>query len=64
MQQSELDGVISLDIINIHTFRASPVARRTVTSSVLAATEFLGISIPCNTIRNIRETLHAVRVRL
>ena len=66
-ERSELEKVAPLGTISRHTFRPSPLAQHTIFSlmprSGMVSTRLLGVSLPCNPIRNIRENVHAVRAR-
>ena len=62
MQQSELEKVAPLRTISRRTFRAFPLARHTMLRSGMASTGFLGVSLPCNPIRDMGETLYALHV--
>ena len=61
MQRSEMEKVAPLRTISRHTFRASPLARHTMSRSGMASTVLLGVPLPCNPIWNLGKTLYAVR---
>ena len=62
MQRSELEKLAPLGTISRDTFRASPLARHTMSRSGMASTGLLGVHLPCNPIWNPGKTLYAVRI--
>ena len=61
MRRIEMEKVAPLGKISRHTFRASPLARHTISRSGMSLTGFLGVPLPCNPIWNPERTLYAVR---
>ena len=62
MKRSELKKVAPLVTTSRHTFRASPLARNTMSLSGMASTGLLRVSLPCNPVWNMVETLYTDRV--